>query len=154
MGRLAMGLSPPIQQLRPWQRSMARHVALGLRPSDLAKHFDYTPGQISRIIQSPLFVAEVERLQSGLEESSCDVRRELETMLPRALENIDESLYSPDPKRRDTASFEILDRTGYGKQQGVQRHVHLHAHKEVEKMSDEDLESAVYEMLQVEGEAP
>ena len=152
MGQLATGLSPPIKQLRPWHRSMARHVALGQRPSDLCRHYDYTPGQISRIIQSPLFVAEVERLQSGMEEETCDVRKELQSMLPRSLEVIEEGLFSTDSKRKDLAAFEILDRTGFGKHQAVQKHLHLHAHKEVKELPDDELEAAVLSLLDEEAD--
>jgi hypothetical protein len=67
-----------------------------------------------------LFQAEVARIESGAEEASSGVVRDLRLMSHRAVEVLDETLDVEvetwrDRTRKVEAAFGILDRAGYGK---------------------------------------
>ena len=126
MGRLAEGKTitygvGPLKQVRHWHKAMARiAVAKGGRPSELAALFGITAGQVSRILASPLFQAEMGRLESQAEYNALDMRTELQMRQGLSLENLDKCLLSADKsfdhlKLAKDVSLEILDRTGYGK---------------------------------------
>lgn len=155
MGRLVEHKTPQIKQLRTWHARMARFVACGTRPSELARLFGYTESAITTIISSPLFEAEVGRLVGEEEHQAMDIRASLEMLQPRSLTVIAEDLMieGNDPKLRkirNDSALEILDRTGYGKKIEPQQHLHLHAHKEVKEMSDEDLAKEALDLLEEE----
>lgn len=155
MGRInegGSGIDPAgdsrLQQLRPWHKSMARMmVAGGRRPKELATIFGLSQRQISTIISTPLFLAEVNRLEALAEYEAVDARTELEMRQPLALEAIDRGLLQGDPDKASKVGFEILDRTGFPKGATVQKHIHLHAHREVDDMDLEDLHEAAMEMV-------
>lgn len=151
MGRFAEGKTPTIGQLRPHHRSMCRAMVFGnLKPGQLAVVYGMTPGQITRVVNSPLFQAEVSRLESLTETEMLDVSVELQLRQPAAIETIDEVLYnkSVDLKLRKDTAFEVLDRTGFGKKSEPQRHEHLHLHAEVSKMETEDLAKEALDLLE------
>lgn len=149
MGRFALGLSPTIGQLRPWHRSIARMMVTGSRPKDICAIFALSPAQVSVITNSPLFLAELNRLESQAEYIAIDVRNELELRQGLAIETIDEALVNKenDIKLRVTTAQDILDRTGYGKQSEPQKNLHLHVHKNVKELSDEELEKEAFDLL-------
>lgn len=155
MGRLMEGKSaidenmePKIKQLRPWHKSMARALVCGAkRPKDLATIFGMSPGQISVIMGTPLFEAEVQRLQSLIEYEAVDMATEIQMRQPLALEAIDRGLLQGDADKAAKVGFEILDRTGFPKGAPVQQHLHLHAHKEVHEMPTEDLLESAMELI-------
>ena len=160
MGRLAIqdreqASTPTIAQLRPWHRSMARMmVAGGKRPGELAILFGITPTQISVITNSPLFLAELNRMEALAEYEAVDMRTELEIRQGLALETVDEHLTNKDHaiKGRVNTALEILDRTGYGKKSEPQKHLHLHAHGDVKDMSDEELRNEISNFIEAEVE--
>lgn len=163
MGRLAEGKSVqekyggPLQQVRHWHKAMARAaVAAGRRPGELGKIFGVSAGQMSKILASPLFIAEVERLEAMAELETVDMRTELQLRQPRALQILDETLAAKESEdlplqRSEDVALEILDRTGYGKNPSVQKHLHLHKHGEVEQMSDEELDRRIENLLDERG---
>jgi hypothetical protein len=137
---------------------MARMVAAGARPGEIAESFGYSAGQISVISGSPLFKAEVARIESQAEAESVSIRQDLQLMSVRAIEVLDEALETPvegwqDRAKKIDAAFGVLDRAGYGKKEQPQEHKHLHLHAEVKKMSDEELLKDVLDMtaMEVEG---
>jgi hypothetical protein len=69
-----------------------------------------------------------------------------------SIEAIDRDLLNDDSHKAASSAFEVLDRTGYGKKEGVQKHQHLHLHQEVKEMSTEELTKAAMEMVQEEGD--
>ena len=127
-------------------------VSEGLRPKDISKRFGLSPSQVSIIINSPLFQAELARLEGEAEIQAVDVAKELRMLQPRALEILAEDLYNPngDRKHKSHMALEVLDRTGYGKTTAPQehRHLHLHAHQEVEKMDTREIYKEVIEMVE------
>ena len=148
MGQISRGLSPTLQQLRPWHKSMVRMmVAGGKRPGELAQIFGMSPTQITIVTNSPLFIMERERLEAQADYQAVDVRGELEIRQGMALEVIDECFKSPNIKVKKDVAFEILDRTGFGKKAEVQKHAHLHLHREIKDMSDEDLAKEAMDLL-------
>ena len=120
-----VGLSPHIANLRPLHRSMARAVALGSNsPKQLADAYGYTAGQISRIMGSPLFQAEVARLEQELEVISFDYAKDLKLMGERAMQVLDEDLHIPvdtldHRKLRNQTSLEVLGMVGVRKSGGM-----------------------------------
>lgn len=124
MGRLAEGKTlshlPALAQVRPWHRQLARAVAAGMRPREICATYGYVPCTVTKILASPLFQAEVARIEAGAEEVATSVVRDLRLMSKRSVEILDEALDTPveNWKERvnliDTA-FGVLDRAGYGK---------------------------------------
>jgi len=106
-----------LQALRPHHRSMARNqVAYGLRTKELAERYGMLEPQISIIVNSPLYQAELKRLESFADEMSVDVGGELDTLAKRAVEVIAEQLHENDKSaQRTKAAFSVLDRTGHHK---------------------------------------
>ncbi len=164
MGRLMEGKTAlnvgKLAQVRPWHRAMARLVAAGARPGEVAESFGYTPGMISRIMGSPLFQAEVARIECGSELEAVKIREDLLETAKRAAERLDgivesplnDELWGARAKLADTC-FGVLDRAGYGKKEQPQEHKHLHLHAEVKAMSDEELLKDVLDLTSVEVES-
>jgi len=147
-GKTALHSKDVVQQLRPHHKCMARMmVAAGKRPCELAAIFGMSPGQISKITGSPLFVAEQQRLEGLAEYEALDVRVELEMRQALALGAIDDGLLQGDRDKAAKVGFEILDRTGFPKGAPVQKHLHLHAHQEVKEMSVEELQNEALDLV-------
>jgi len=162
MGRLMEGKTAlnvgKIAQVRPWHRAMARAVVAGQRPTEIAESFGYTQEHISRIMGSPLFQAEVARIESQADAETVSIRQDLQLMSLRAVEVLDEALETTvsdwqDRAKRIDAAFGVLDRAGYGKKEQPQEHKHLHLHAEVKAMSDEELLKDVLDLTSVEVES-
>lgn len=110
-----------IERLNALYQCMARDYALGLRPGEIAHKYSMTPAYISKIVNSPLFLKEVERLSNGLDNATIEVDKELKLMQARALEIIAEDLYTREAsKKRTKVAFDILDRTGFHARQAPQ----------------------------------
>ena len=162
MGAHSKGLTPTIGQLWPHHRSMARLFVEGMQPGEVAMITGFTPGQVTRILHSPLFQAELLRLEGQADLESVNITNELKRMATRAVEILDENLHSQELSRelKTKTAFDVLDRAGHGKKEQAQRHLHLHAHahKKVEGMEQEELYEAVEDMINedeevMEGEA-
>ena len=154
MGAHSKGLTPTISQLWPHHRSMARMFLEGLQPTEVALITGFSPGQITRILHSPLFEAELARLESQAEIETVSVGNELKRMASRALEVLDENLHAQDEavvsrELKTKTAFDVLDRSGHSKRVDPQRHLHLHAHahQKVQEMEHVDLYEAVEDMI-------
>lgn len=158
MGRVPEGKTPTIGYLHPHHRAMVRSmVAGGLRPSELASQFGMSNAQITKIIHSPLFKAELERLEGSAELVAVDASLDLQALKGRATEVLASDLYDPGVNRglRNKTALEILDRTGHGKKGdggGTQKHLHVHAHAEVKKMDRKEIFDDVMDLLDEEDE--
>jgi len=170
MGRPAENLPDrtQIKQLRNHHRSMARDiVAMGeLRNKDLARIYNMAPAQISIITNSPLFIAEVCRLETEVEESICDVREGIRLLVPRAEQVLKEELYKDDEdgeggkklslserKLRLGVAADILDRDAGKKKMGesAAKSLHFHQHNEihvVKDMTTEELQNDVFKLIE------
>ena len=151
MGAHSNNLTPTIGQLWPHHRSIARMFLEGMRPGEVALVTGFSPGQVTRILHSPLFEAELARLESQAEIETVSVGRELKRMASRAIEVLDENLQAENISRelKTKTAFDILDRSGHVKKLDPQRHLHLHAHahKKVQEMEHTELYDAVEDML-------
>ena len=148
MGRHAEGKSPTISELKVHHRNMARlQVAMGLRPGELAAITGFSPSQISVITQSPLYEAEINRLESLAEAEIIDIRRELEARHPMALAAIDRGLGQEDDNKAAQIGFEILDRTGHSKGVPIQPHLHAHFHKAAKEMDEDELMNEIMDAV-------
>ena len=143
MGAHSNNLTPTISQLWPHHRSMARMFVEGLQPGEIAAITGFSPGQITRILHSPLFEAELARLESQAEIESQSVTGDLKRMAARAVEVLDENLQAENITRelKTKTAFDVLDRAGHGKKMEIQRHLHAHAH--VHKESGRDGERRI-----------
>ncbi len=123
----------------------------GMQPGEVALVTGFSPGQITRILHSPLFEAELARLESQAEIEVVTVGNDLKRMANRALEVLDENLHSHDISRelKTKTAFDVLDRSGNSKKLDPQRHLHAHAHvhKKVGEMEHVELYEAVEDML-------
>jgi len=151
MGAHSNNLTPTISQLWPHHRSMARMFLEGLQPGEVALITGFSPGQVTRILHSPLFEAELARLESQAEIETIAVGSELKRMARRAIEVLDENLHAENVSRelKTKTAFDVLDRSGHVKKLDPQRHLHLHAHahKKVQEMEHTELYDAVEDML-------
>ena len=156
MGRRNEGKSPKITQLWPHHRNMARMFAQGMEPGEVAQATGFSNSQISKILGSPLFQVELERITAIVEYEDIKVSKEIKQLAKRATEVLAENLYGAEIDRRlKTASaFDILDRAGYGKkvEQKAQDHRHLHLHKVVKEMDQKELLGEVMDMIEMEEE--
>jgi hypothetical protein len=138
VGRIPQGLSPQIGHLWPHHRSMARALLLGATPGDLAVTYGFSSSQISCIINSPLFLAELSRLESQAEENLNGIPADLEVLAGKAVQLISQELETLsaseeiwERKTKLDTCFKILDRAGYAKKDEPpppQEHKHLHLH--------------------------
>ena len=153
MGRFSVAEpANKINYLHPHHRSMARSVVQGgMRNKDLCVMYGFTPGQMSAILNSPLFKAEVARMEAIAEDTTCSVRRDLNALKSRATEVIAEDLFSAERRLRSNTAFEVLDRTGFGKNAPVQKHehkhLHAHGHKDLDKLDKRELYEEVMTLI-------
>jgi len=135
---------------------MARMFAQGMEPGEVAQATGFSNSQISKILGSPLFQVELERITAIVEYEDIKVSKEIKQLAKRATEVLAENLYGAEIDRRlKTASaFDILDRAGYGKkvEQKAQDHRHLHLHKVVKEMDQKELLGEVMDMIEMEEE--
>lgn len=101
-----------VKKLAPHHRAICRALASGLRPSEVCTRFGLSSSWLSQLMSTPLFKAEVTRLETQAESAAIDA--EIRALLPRAVEVIAEELYSQVPtKTRVDSAFKLLDRTGF-----------------------------------------
>ena len=157
-GRDGTGLSPHIKQCRPIHVAMARSYILGsFSPTELAKIYGYTPGQISRIIGSPAFQAECARLDRQSELVELDMAKSIKAMSERALEVLDEDLEiepeSGDLRRiRQNAALEVLDIAGIRRKRAGGTNIFLQNNDNrqihVGELSEEELRKEIIDLTQ------
>ena len=112
------GLSPHIERVTTRHKSMARDiVAGGLTQGQIATHYGMSASQVSCIMGSPAFIAELKRLEEGADVAALDVNDHLKRMVPKALDNIEDDLDMDvenhlERQVRQKASLEVLGITG------------------------------------------
>ena len=154
MGVIPTGKSPTIGHLWPHHRSMARTlVSGGARPKDLAALYGITPSQVTKITNSPLFLAEVSRLELGAENEMSDIAQDMKRLSQKAVEIIDEDMHSSDTDKhlRNQTAFGVLKLTA-NKVAASNLHLHQHIHEKVENMDESDLYKDVLDLIEDTGE--
>jgi len=158
MGVPSKGRTPTISNLWPHHRSMARSiVAAGLTPTQLAETYGFSQGQITRIINSPMFKLELARLEKEADELAVDVRADLKRMAVRAVEILDEQMnkVGVEEKTKQKAAFGVLDRAGYGKKDRPISTGDINIHNtqvNIAKLSDKELRDNVMDLIEGEWE--
>jgi hypothetical protein len=149
------GLSPHIENARSHHRSMARDVvAGGLRPGQLATLYGMSKGQISRIMGSPAFQAELKRLEDGADVAAMDVRDEISKMVPKAIENLNDDLDMDvenhlERQVRQKASLEVLTIAGIKPSAGGGIKIDIgdkNTQINISDLSDDDLRKEVFDL--------
>lgn len=92
----------------------------GFSDKDIAIQIGLTPAGLATLKRNPLYksvqirtqTSVIGELQQGLADNASYLRDRLKSFLPKALDNMQEALNSPDPKRKDTMTLEVLDRDG------------------------------------------
>lgn len=151
--------SPEVVHLWPHHRKMARLVASGCQPSEIATLTGFTEAHVSRIFGSPAFQAIVNDLMERADEIAVDHRQEIQALVGPALENVSEAIHMEVADRKDRelklkASQDILDRAGYRKQERPVGELHLHKHKHYQKLTDEELRDEVLDLTRDDSEEP
>lgn len=110
-------MSINLKTLKAHHRGMARaQVAFGMKVGELADKYDMSPQQVTNITRSPLYVAEVGRLEKGADGEVTKLEEELKALAVRAVEIVAEDLMQKDKtEHRTRVAFSVLDRTGYAK---------------------------------------
>lgn len=112
----------PIEQwhqgAEPRHHMIARFVALGVKPVEIAKRMDTTVENVRSVMSSPLFQAVVKEMEKGFDDKVVEARRMLFEAAPRAAQTKIDLLSAIDPGVRQTASSDILKGTGAIKQEG------------------------------------
>ena len=110
-------MSTNLKALKPHHRGMARaQVAFGMKVGELAQRFSMSPQQVTNITRSPLYLAEVARIEAGAEGEVQKLDSELKALAERAVEIVAEDLMQAErTEHRTKVAFNVLDRTGYGK---------------------------------------
>ena len=116
--------SPSITHLWPHHRSMARLFVEGGKPSEIARITGFSLGQISRILGSPAFQLELNRLAEDADTAAVEANKILLEHAPRAATVLVEDLYQTPSEGEDglkvrasrqQAAKDVLDRTGHGR---------------------------------------
>lgn len=158
MGLIPEGKTPTVGYLRPHHRAMARSILTGATNADLARIYDFTPGQITRIVNSPLFQAELARLEAQAEYETTSIHQDLQVLSHRAIEILSGELDREpqsvaDRKIKKEVAFGVLDRAGYAKRESPQYHLHKHEHEHhASNMNDDDLYRDVLDLARDEYE--
>ena len=163
MGRIPEGnleeggyKSPSIQHIWPHHRSMARLFIEGLQPSEVARITGFSLGQVSRILGSPAFQVELNRLAEAADGNAAQAAQILLEHAPRAACVLVDDLYQEvegDNKARNSrqnAARDVLDRTGYPKRSEPPKTgsgINL-TQINIEKMQTKDLFTQVMDMLE------
>jgi len=135
-----------IQSLNETHKKMAQEMIVqGLRPSELAKQFNYSPMQISRIINSPVFKRYADYISRELlGEIKAKVNRDMHLLSDKALQTLNHTLNSEEihARLKIKVALEVLDRIGVRKKVDSKEDPKLlpyHEKKDISKMSDEEL---------------
>ena len=159
MGRIQEFKSPSVMQLREHHVSMASAFVIGgLQPTELANAFGFSKGQISRILQTPAFRVEVQRLRKLRDRALLEAQRELIEGAREAVNVLIEDT-KMDPQRdpgllriRQAAANSLLDRVGLGaKGEGsniIQHQQNINTNVNFSNLSDQQLLSFVLKGLE------
>ena len=140
-----------ISHLWPHHRAMVRYAAAGKKPADIAAIFGMSLPQTSVIMNSPLFVAELNRLIKEMEMAIPDAAADLRTLVPRAVEVLSEELHAGDQgsSLRTRVAFGVLEGVGHLKKGGEvhigDKEIHFHSYTPRPGEDPEEVEGKLLE---------
>ncbi len=125
--------NPPPAKMMPRHRALMRLLVTGSTHKQAGEELDYTPGRLTIITNSPLFREEMAKMQAEydkkfLEEvakreadkaASDPVKKILNEAKEKAAKTYVGALDDDKGGVRLTAADAILNRTGYGKEEGI-----------------------------------
>lgn len=106
--------------IRPRHSEIARRLILGQTQAQICRELGMNQGRMSLIVNSPLFVREVKRLERERDAVTVDVTRQIREAAPDALEVLQRTMYMGKTERiKYDAARDLLDRAGYSAVQKV-----------------------------------
>lgn len=124
---------------------------------EIAEIFGLTPPHVTRIVNAPCFLDEVERLRNQVDDQiMADIREDIRKLGPRAVEVLDEQLNWPgmDEKIKQKAAFGVLEMLGHKKKDGPKGGSKsltlVKIDKIVNNANREDLQDDVLELVNME----
>lgn len=151
-----------ITQMKNHHRSMARDVVCGgLQNKDIAKLYNMTESQVSIVVNSPLFQAELARLEALADNAVMEVKQRTALMIPKAtkvLQNVLDRAAPEDVKPEDVdradlklgvqVALEVYDRVAPKVGAGAGGNITLKQFNiDTRNMSDEELRDSVFDLL-------
>lgn len=125
------------KRLMPRHRALMRKLIAGKTVRDAAEELGYTEHRAGIISRSPLFIAEKERMEAGVDKEFVEIaaakdvedmtRKQLKDSTLKAAETLKGALDDDSTSARIRAASDILDRTGYMKEEKVRTDVLLEA---------------------------
>ena len=122
-----------LQVIRPRHRALMRKLLGGKSTTEAAEELGLCRERAYIIVKSPLFVQEMEKMRADLnkefiesqakQELSDPTRKELSESTLEAAQALKEALASKDVNAVIRAAANILDRTGYGKEEKVKTEI-------------------------------
>ncbi len=155
------GKSPHIARLRTHHKGMARDMVAGcLRPGQISDLYGMTEGQVSRILGSPAFQAEIRRLEEGADVVAVDVREELKSMQDQAVTNLWDDLEmevmtGEERRIRQKASLEVLGINGHVKKTSPSGPITIidnRTQTQIDGMTTKELRETVFTQIEDKGD--
>ena len=103
-------MASQLQELKSKHRLMMEDLELeGLTQSEVCAKHDITPGRLSIIVRSPLWVIEAEQLRA---ERKVWARKRMESLVPASINTLEENLSCGNAPAEISAAKAILNRAG------------------------------------------
>lgn len=103
-------MASQLQDLKSRHRLMMEDIELeGLTLGEVAAKYDITPGRLSIIIRSPLWVIEADELRA---ERKMAARKRMEGLVPKAIDTLEANLDCGQAPAEISAAKAILNRAG------------------------------------------
>lgn len=122
-----------LKELRTQHKTIAHLLHLGDKPDEIATKLDMAISSVYAITSDPLFKSYVAALDDESRAETVDIRKKLAVMAAKAIQKVDEKMDSNDEAISLRASFDTLDRAGFGAVKMV------HAVNDHRLLSDRDL---------------
>jgi len=149
------GKSPHVEAIWPHHRLMARMCVEGSQPGEIAAATGFSKGQISRILGSPSFQAELIRLESQADDAAINIHDDIRLLAARAVEVLDKNIHAvadtdPEKKLQQAAAFDLLDRAGFGKKEvHINKNLNVSATlKDIKNMSTADIRDDIMDGIE------
>ncbi len=145
-------------KLQPYHRRIIQLMVAGMKQSDIARRVGVTEPTISRLKDSPLFIAEYERMAQEADFVAIDVMDRVRSVVPRCLDIVEEYLAKEsedvDPVKHFDRAIEVL-KMSHTELRGKTATGGIHVHgenvqvnvAEVRDMDDDQLDRALEAQL-------
>ncbi len=114
-------VAQPLQSMWDRHYEIARRLLIGDLPADICRDMNITPGRMSIIRHSPIFVEHMNRLQAKCDSKAVEVAERIQRCAPNSMKVLEdivadtvEAATKYDPRLRAKVAMDNLDRAGYG----------------------------------------